>query len=162
MRADTVIQPSDAIPARWRARGGVTRCGTVYSPSRRYLVASTSSRPRGREQARPSTGGVVAEHSSKIYTVAVISVVVIIAFLALTSIGHVVDAATQHFMLFYAGVFALIALCASVGLCLVATDRMFMNPGHRVFIQSMHRAASFGAVSFLIIPAVTEILAQRI
>ena len=124
-------------------------------------MATTRSRPRGREQARPSTGGTTAEHATKIYSVATISVVVIVAFLALTSVGHVIDAATQHFMLFYAGVFALIGLCASVVLGLVATDRMFLNPGHRVFIQSAHRAASFGAVTFLIIHIITEILAQR-
>ena len=125
-------------------------------------MASTRSRPRGREHARPSGGGVAAEHATKIYTVAIVGIVVIVAFLALTSIGHVIDAATQHFMLFYAGVFALIGLCASVGLGLVATDRMFLNPGHRVFIQSAHRAASFGAVAFLIIHIITEILAQRV
>jgi DMSO/TMAO reductase YedYZ heme-binding membrane subunit len=105
---------------------------------------------------------VAAEHATKIYTVAVIGIVVIVAFLALTSAGHLIDAATQHFMLFYAGVFALITLCASVGLGLVATDRIFMSPGHRVLVQSAHRAASFGAVAFLIIHIVTEILAQRV
>ena len=125
-------------------------------------MASTRSRPRGREHARPSAGGVAAEHATKIYTVAIIGIVVIVAFLALTSVGHVIDAATQHFMLYYAGVFALITLCASVGLGLVATDRMFMNPGHRVLVQSAHRAASFGAVAFLIIHIITEILAQRV
>ena len=66
-------------------------------------------------------------------------------------------------MLYYAGVFALIALCARrSALGLVATDRMFLNPGHRVLVQSAHRAASFGAVAFLIIHIVTEILAQRV
>jgi len=125
-------------------------------------VASTRSRPRGREHARPSAGGVAVEHATKIYTVAIVGIIVIVAFLALTSVGHVIDAATQHFMLFYAGVFALIALCASVGLGLIATDRMFLNPGRRVFIQSAHRAASFGAVAFLIIHITTEILAQRV
>jgi hypothetical protein len=105
---------------------------------------------------------VAAEHATKIYTVAIIGIIVIIAFLALTSVGHVIDAATQHFMLYYAGVFALIGLCASVGFGLVATDRMFLHPGHRVFIQSAHRAASFGAVTFLIIHIITEILAQRV
>jgi DMSO/TMAO reductase YedYZ heme-binding membrane subunit len=125
-------------------------------------VASTRSRSGGREHARPTAGGVAAEHATKIYSIAGVSIVVIVAFLALTSIGHVVDAATQHFMLFYAGVFALIALCASVGLGLVATDRRFLDPGHRVFIQAAHRAASFGAVTFLIIHIVTEILAQRV
>ena len=126
-------------------------------------MASTRSRSGGREQARPAAaGGVAAEHAPKIYAIAGGGIVVIVAFLALTSAGHVIDAATQHFMLFYAGVFALIGLCASVGLGLVATDRMFLSPGHRVFIQSAHRAASFGAVTFLIIHIVTEILAQRV
>ena len=125
-------------------------------------MATTRSRPRGRESARPSTGGVVTEHATKIYSVAVSAVVVIIAFLALTGTGHVIDAATQHFMLYYAGVFTLIALCASVALGLVATDRMILNPGHRIWVQSAHRAASFGALTFLIVHIVTEILAQRV
>src|SRR5215469_17547426 len=124
-------------------------------------VATTRSRPRGRESARPSTGGVVADHATKIYSAAVSAVVVIIAFLALTVTGHVIDAATQHFMLYYAGVFALITLCGSVALGFVATDRMILGPGHRVFIQSAHRVVSFGALAFLIIHIVTEILAQR-
>ena len=85
--------------------------------------------PGGREQSRPITGGAAAEHATKIYWIAGLSIVVIVAFLALTGTGHVIDAATQHFMLFYAGVFALIALCASVGLGLVATDRIFLSPG---------------------------------
>jgi hypothetical protein len=125
-------------------------------------VATTRSRPRGRETARPNTGGPVAEHLPKIYGVAIVGVIVIVAFLALTSVGHVVDLAVQHFMLFYAGVFALIALCASVGAGLISTDRMFLHPGHRVMMQSIHRAVSFGALVFLIIHIVTEILAQRI
>jgi DMSO/TMAO reductase YedYZ heme-binding membrane subunit len=97
-----------------------------------------------------------------IYGIAIAAVVAIVAFLALTSTGHVIDAATQHFMLFYAGVFALIGLCASVALGLIATDRMVLHPGHRILVQSAHRAASFGAVTFLIIHIVTEILAQRV
>ena len=125
-------------------------------------MATTRSRPRGRESARPSSGGVAAEHASKIYGVAIGGTIIIIAFLALTSIGHVLDADTQRFMLYYAGVFALIALCASVGLGLVATDRMILNPGHRILVQSAHRAASFGALAFLVIHIVTEILAQRV
>jgi DMSO/TMAO reductase YedYZ heme-binding membrane subunit len=126
-------------------------------------VATTRSRPRGRESARPSADGIIAaEHATKVYSIAIGGIVVIIAFLALTNIGHVIDAATQHFMLYYAGVFALIALCTSVGLGLVATDRMVLNPGHRIFVQSAHRAASFGALAFLVIHIVTEILAQRV
>ena len=92
-------------------------------------MATTRSRPHGREQARPPSGGVAAEHATKIYAVAITGIVVIVAFLALTSTGHVIDAATQHFMLFYAGVFALIGLCASTGLGLIATDRVFLHRG---------------------------------
>ena len=126
-------------------------------------MATTRSRPpRGREQARPPSGGAAAEHATKIYAVAITVIVVIVAFLALTSTGHVIDAATQHFMLFYAGVFALIALCASTAFGLIATDRVFLNPGHRVLAQSAHRATSFGAVVFLVIHIVTEVLAQRV
>jgi hypothetical protein len=125
-------------------------------------VAPTRSRARGREHARPSSGGAATEHATKIYMIGIAGIVVITAFLALTSVGHVIDAATQHFMLFYAGVFALIGLCTSVVLGLVATDRMFLNPGHRVLIQSAHRSASFGAVTFLIVHIITEILAQRV
>jgi DMSO/TMAO reductase YedYZ heme-binding membrane subunit len=125
-------------------------------------VASTRSRPRGRESARPPSGGVAAEHATKIYAVAISATAAVVAFLALTGTGHVIDAATQNFMLYYAGVFSLIALCGSVGLGLVATDRMVLNPGHRIFVQSAHRAASFGALAFLVIHIVTEVLAQRV
>jgi DMSO/TMAO reductase YedYZ heme-binding membrane subunit len=126
-------------------------------------VATTRSRPpRGREQARHASGGAVAEHAGKIYGIAIGGAVVIVAVLALTSVGHVIDAAVQHFMLYYAGVFTLFTLCASVGLGFVATDRMVLSPGHRVFIQSAHRAVSFGALAFLLVHITTEILAQRV
>ena len=39
-------------------------------------MASTRSRPRGREHARPSAGGVAAEHATKIYTVATIGIAI--------------------------------------------------------------------------------------
>jgi DMSO/TMAO reductase YedYZ heme-binding membrane subunit len=87
--------------------------------------------------------------------------VVIVLVLAFTRIGRDIDAATQRFMLYYAGVFALIGLTGSVLLGLLATDRIVMRPGHRVMAQAVHRAFSFGALAFLIIHIVTEILAQR-
>jgi DMSO/TMAO reductase YedYZ heme-binding membrane subunit len=126
-------------------------------------VATTRSRPpRGREQARHASGGAIGEHAAKVYGIAIGGAVVIVAVLAFTSVGHVIDAAVQHFMLYYAGVFTLIALCSSVGLGFVATDRMVLSPGHRVFVQSAHRAVSFGALAFLIVHITTEILAQRV
>ena len=108
-------------------------------------MATTRSRPpRGREQARHASGGAIAEHVAKIYGIAIGGAVVIVALLAFTSVGHAIDAAVQQFMLYYAGVFTLIALCGSVGLGFVATDRMVLSPGHRVFVQSAHRAAGRG------------------
>jgi DMSO/TMAO reductase YedYZ heme-binding membrane subunit len=89
-------------------------------------------------------------------------VIVIVLVLSMTSQGHVIDAAVQRFMLYYAGVFALIGLTTSVAVGLVATDRIFLKPGHRVMAQAVHRAVSYGALSFLVIHIVTEILAQRV
>lgn len=125
-------------------------------------VARIRSRPRGRETTRPNGGGVASEHLSKIMASAIAGAVVIVAVLTFTSIGHTIDLAVQHFMLFYAGVLTLIALCASVGAGLFSTARMFLQPGQRVMMQSIHRAISFGAFTFLIVHVVTEILAQRI
>jgi hypothetical protein len=58
---------------------------------------------------------------------------------------HIADA-LMRFMLFYAGVFALIALTASVGVGVAATDRAIMSAGGRIAAQAAHRAASFAAV----------------
>ena len=87
--------------------------------------------------------------------------VVIIFVLVATKAGHTIDAATQHFMLYYAGVLALVGLTGSVLMGLLATDRIVMTPGHRVMAQAVHRAFAFGTLAFLIIHIVTEILAQR-
>ena len=124
-------------------------------------MPTTAGRSRGRQGVRSGTQGAVGEHVSKIMTALVTGVVVIGFALVMTKPGRDIDAATQHFMLFYAGVFALIGLTASVGVGLVATDRIVMTPGHRVMAQAVHRAVSFGALAFLVIHIVTEILAQR-
>jgi DMSO/TMAO reductase YedYZ heme-binding membrane subunit len=89
------------------------------------------------------------------------AIVVLVAVLVLTKAGRDIDAATQRFMLYYAGVLALVGLTGSVLLGLIATDRIVMTPGHRVMAQAVHRAFSFGTLAFLIIHIVTEILAQR-
>jgi hypothetical protein len=94
-------------------------------------------------------------------SVAVIAIVLIFAAIT-TSAGHAVVAASQHFLLRYGGVFALIALTASVVIGLVATDRIIMSPGHRVLAQAVHRAVSFSALAFLIIHIVLEIAAKHL
>ena len=97
----------------------------------------------------------------KIMATLITAVVVLVAVLVLTKAGRDIDAATQRFMLYYAGVLALVGLTGSVLLGLLATDRIVMTPGHRVMAQAVHRAFSFGTLAFLIIHIVTEILAQR-
>jgi hypothetical protein len=69
--------------------------------------------------------------------------------------------AVQRFLLFYAGVFALVALTASVGAGLAAADRVIMSAGGRIAAQAAHRAASFAAVVFLGVHIATEVLAGR-
>jgi DMSO/TMAO reductase YedYZ heme-binding membrane subunit len=130
-------------------------------------VAQTRGRARNRHSAprysvRAGAPGVAAEHRSKIMAALVVGTIVLVLVLTMTGEGHRVDAATQRFMLYYAGVFALIGLTASVAVGLVATDRVILTPGHRVMAQAVHRAVSFGALAFLIVHIVTEILAQRV
>ena len=124
-------------------------------------MPTTAGRSRGRQGVRSGAQGAVGEHLSKVMTALITGLVVVVFALVMTKPGQDIDAATQHFMLFYAGVFALIGLTASVGVGLVATDRIVMTPGHRVMAQAVHRAVSFGALAFLVIHIVTEILAQR-
>lgn len=125
-------------------------------------MVATNGRTRGRQSARSGAPGPAAEHRPKIIAALASGVIVIVLVLAMTSQGRAIDTAVQHFMLYYAGVFALIGLTASVGVGLVATDRIFLKPGQRVMAQAIHRAVSFGALAFLIIHIVSEILAQRV
>ena len=125
-------------------------------------MQTTSGRSRGRQGVHSAAQGAAGDHMRKIMATMVAATVVIVFVLAMTKAGRDIDAATQRFMLFYAGVFALIGLTGSVMVGLVATDRIVMTPGHRVMAQAVHRAASFGALAFLVIHIVTEILAQRV
>jgi len=120
---------------------------------------SPTGRPRGRR------GYTVARPRSNawlwILNAVVISVVVIAAAAASTSVGHSAVSALNHFLLFYAGVLALIALTAEVGIGLVASDRIIMKPSARVTAQAIHRAMGFGAIAFLVIHIALEIVAGR-
>ncbi len=125
-------------------------------------MPTTSGRSRGRQGVRSGAAGPGREHLPKIMVGLVTASIVVVFTLVMTKDGRDIDAATQRFMLYYAGVFALIGLTASVGAGLMATDRIFMTPGHRVMAQAVHRAVSFAALAFLVIHIVTEILAQRV
>src|SRR5579863_5582488 len=132
------------------------------SRSRRISVPTTSGRSRGRQGVRSGAAGPAGEHLPKVMVGLLTALIVVVLALVMTKPGREIDAATQSFMLYYAGVFALLGLTASVGSGLLATDRIFMSPGHRVMAQAVHRAVSFGALAFLVIHIVTEILAQRV
>jgi hypothetical protein len=66
-----------------------------------------------------------------------------------------------RFLLFYSGVFALVALTASVGVGLLASDRIVMSPERRILAQGLHRLISLFAVSALANHIMLEILAHR-
>ncbi|HEX6857831.1 MAG TPA: hypothetical protein VF204_21270 [Streptosporangiaceae bacterium] len=74
---------------------------------------------------------------------------------------HVIAAEIQRFLLFYAGVFALITLTAAVGAGLAATDRAILSPGRRVLAQAFHRAVSLVALSALATHIMLEVIAHR-
>ena len=74
---------------------------------------------------------------------------------------HVIAAEIQRFLLFYAGVFALITLTAAVGAGLAATDRAILSPGRRVLAQAFHRAVSMVALSALATHIMLEVIAHR-
>ena len=124
-------------------------------------MPTTVGRSRGRQGVHSGAQGAVGDHMRKIMATMIAATVVIIFVLVATKVGHIIDAATQHFMLYYAGVLALVGLTGSVLMGLVATDRIVMKPGHRVMAQAVHRAFAFGTLAFLIIHITTEILAQR-
>jgi len=125
-------------------------------------VPTTSGRSRGRQGVRSGAAGPAGEHLPKVMVGLLTALIVVVLALVMTKPGREIDVSTQSFMLYYAGVFALLGLTASVGAGLLATDRIFMSPGHRVMAQAVHRAISFGALAFLVIHIVTEILAQRV
>ena len=117
-------------------------------------------RPRGNF----SVARVKGPKRGHIVTFVLIALLVVIAGVAASGVtprGRDVLLATQHFMLFYSGVLALVALTTAVGVGVVATDRIVMTPGQRVIAQAVHRAVSFGALAFLITHIVLEILAHR-
>ena len=125
-------------------------------------MTTTRTRSRGHTGSRASAARAGAERRPMIISSAV-GAVILLAFAALaTSIGHVVLAATDHFMLKYSGVFALMLLTGSAVIGVMATDRIILNPGHRVIAQAVHRAFAFGTLAFLVVHIVLEITAPHL
>jgi hypothetical protein len=70
-------------------------------------------------------------------------------------------AEVARFLLFYSGVFALVALSAAVAAGLLASDRILMSPERRIFAQVMHRTTSLVGISALANHIMLEVLAHR-
>ncbi len=125
-------------------------------------MTTTRTRSRGHTGSRASAARAGAERRPVIIA-SVAGALILLAFAALaTSIGHVVLAATDHFMLKYSGVFALMLLTGSAVIGVLATDRIILNPGHRVIAQAVHRAFAFGTLTFLVVHIVLEITAPHL
>ena len=125
-------------------------------------MTTTRTRSRGHTGSRASAARAGAERRPVIIA-SVAGAVILLAFAALaTSIGHVVLAATDHFMMKYSGVFALVLLTGSAVIGVLATDRIILNPGHRVIAQAVHRAFAFGTLAFLVVHIVLEITAPHL
>ncbi|HUJ07407.1 MAG TPA: hypothetical protein VLX31_14965 [Streptosporangiaceae bacterium] len=78
-----------------------------------------------------------------------------------TAQGHDIAIGIERFLLYYAGVFALLALTAAVVVGLAATDRILMTPGSRVAGQVAHRVLSLVALAALATHIVLEIVAHQ-
>jgi hypothetical protein len=78
-----------------------------------------------------------------------------------TAEGRVIALVVQRFLLYYSGVFALVALTAAVGAGLLAADKIVVSPGRRVAAQAVHRAISLVALAALATHIVFEIIANQ-
>ena len=108
-------------------------------------------RPRARLTSRRWVG----------WALITVAVVIIALTVALTAQGRQIAGAVQAFLLYYAGVFALLALTAAVVMGLAVTDRMVMTPTSRVVGQAAHRILSLAALAALLTHIALEIIAHR-
>ena len=72
-------------------------------------MPTTVGRSRGRQGVHSGAQGAAGDHTRKIMAILITAIVVLVAVLVLTKVGRDIDAATQRFMLYYAGVLALVA-----------------------------------------------------
>ena len=86
---------------------------------------------------------------------------VVVADTGGTSAPVRISADIERFLLFYSGVFALVALTAAVGAGLLASDRVLVSPETRILAQGLHRMISLVGISALANHIMLEILAHR-
>jgi len=112
---------------------------------------------------KPSvTGG--RQRPSKVSLVVLISSILVALWAAsmLTRAGRIAYVHIFFVVDFFAGVFALVSLSISIMLGLVATDRIVLQPPHRVLVQAAHRTTGVLAVAFLVLHILTQISLKRV
>jgi hypothetical protein len=114
-------------------------------------------------EVRPPTG---RGRAAAILAVPALSLLIPALAVAVASAGGAseltrISAAIARFLLYYSGVFALLALTAAVAAGLLATDRTVMSPDHRILAQALHRIASLVGISALANHIMLEVLAHR-
>jgi DMSO/TMAO reductase YedYZ heme-binding membrane subunit len=124
-------------------------------------VSSRRARSRRRRHVSSVARVTTVRRGLIIWTLIVLMVIVGAAASGFTPLGRDILAAVQRFLLFYSGVVALVALTASVGVGILAADRIVMGPPGRIVAQAVHRAVSLAALAFLVTHVVLEILAHR-
>lgn len=128
-------------------------------------MRTRSSRPRRVAQlgqTRPRYRG----RAALILSVPVISLLLPALAVAIASAGGASEltrtaAGIARFLLYYSGVFALVALSAAVAAGLLATDRTMLTADRRIFAQALHRTTSLIGVAALANHIMLEVLAHR-
>ena len=122
-------------------------------------------RDRSRRWRRAGGGGRRRRRALSAFSLSALIIVTPVAGAGVaaagTAEGQVIVTAGQRFLLYYSGVFALVALTAAVGAGLVAADKIVLSPGRRVTAQAMHRAISLVALAALATHIVLEITAHK-
>src|SRR5581483_10865908 len=98
----TTVKPKESCVA--------LRLPRIVIAFRRHVVTTTRTRSRGRRDSRSSAAREGAERRPAVLASAGVVIVVLAFGLAVTSTGRVILAASDHFLLKYGGVFALLAL----------------------------------------------------
>ncbi|HEY3906283.1 MAG TPA: hypothetical protein VGM14_20400 [Streptosporangiaceae bacterium] len=112
--------------------------------------------------ARSAQSAHSSQHPAWLGWALITAALVIVALtVALSAQGRQIAGAVQAFLLYYAGVFALLALTAAVVMGLAVTDRMVMTPASRVVGQAAHRVLSLAALAALLTHIALEIIAHK-
>jgi hypothetical protein len=121
---------------------------------------------RGGTSGRSPRVPVTGQRSAGRWLILFLAVIVVVAAGVIaaehTSHGRSIVTSVHAFLLTYMGVFALIGLTTSVGVGLVATDRIVMKPGQRIVAQAVHRGVSLAALTALIAHILLEITAHKV